>query len=109
MNYKVDTISVFDKQAKRLSKKYPSLKRELAELINSLTINPEQGKLLGNNFYKIRIAISSKGKGKSAGARIITYLKITDAKVYLTYMYDTSEKSTILEKELELIFKMIDK
>lgn len=109
MNYKVDTISLFDKQAKRLTKKYPSFKKELAELIKSLTINPEQWKLLGNNFYKIRLAISSKGKGKSGGARIITYLKITQTKVYLTYIYDKSEKSNILEKELELIFKMIDK
>jgi hypothetical protein len=107
MNYKVETIFVFDKQAKRLSKKYPSLKKDLSELIDSLASKPEQGKSLGNNFYKIRLAIGSKSKGKSGGARIIAYIKITATIVYLTSIYDKSEKSTITDKELAIIFKLI--
>jgi hypothetical protein len=107
MSYKVDSIFVFDKQAKRLSKKYPSLKNDLSVLIDSLTSEPEQGKPLGNNFYKIRLAISSKNKGKSGGARIIAYVKITATTVYLTSIYDKGEKSTITDKELAIIFKLI--
>ncbi|MFN0081424.1 MAG: type II toxin-antitoxin system RelE/ParE family toxin [Ferruginibacter sp.] len=107
MSYKVDTILVFDKQAKRLSKKYPSLKNDLAALFKSLADEPEQGKPLGNNFYKIRIAIASKNKGKSGGARIIAYVKITPTTVFLTSIYDKSEKSTITDKELEIIFNLI--
>ena len=107
MSYKVDTIFVFDKQAKRLSKKYPSLKNDLAALFKSLADEPEQGTPLGNNFFKIRLAIASKNKGKSGGARIIAYVKITATTVFLTSIYDKSEKSTITDKELEIIFKLI--
>jgi hypothetical protein len=107
MSYKVETILVFDKQAKRLSKKYLSLKNDLTILIESLADEPEQGKPLGNNFYKIRLAIGSKNKGKSGGARIIAYVKITDTTVYLTSIYDKGEKSTITDKELAIIFKLI--
>ena len=107
MNYKVTTILVFEKQAKRLIKKYPSLKKELAQLVDSLEQNPEQGDGLGNNFYKIRLAIASKNKGKSGGARVITYLKIIENTVYLTSIYDKSEKETITKEELLIIFNQI--
>lgn len=49
MNYRVKTIPYFDKKLKKLAKKYPSLKNEFAELIDSLENNPKQGKYLGNN------------------------------------------------------------
>lgn len=107
MSYNILTIPLFDKQAKRLAKKYPSLKNDLAKLLESLSKNPEQGFALGNNFYKIRIAIASKGKGKSGGARLITYVKVTAHVVFLTSIYDKSEKSAISEKDLEQIFKSI--
>ncbi len=107
MNYKVSTIPLFDRQAKRLAKKYPSLKNELSELIRSLTFEPEQGKALGNSFYKVRLAISSKGKGKSGGARVITYLKVTATTVYLSAIYDKSEENAISDTEPEQIFKSI--
>lgn len=107
MSYNVSSIPLFDKQAKRLAKKYPSLKKDLAELLESLADNPEKGMALGNSFYKIRLAIASKGKGKSGGARVITYVKITADTVFLISMYDKSEKSNIIDKELEQIFKHI--
>ncbi len=107
MSYNVSSIPLFDRQAKRLAKKYPSLKNDLSELIESLAFEPEQGKGLGNNFYKVRLAISSKGKGKSGGARVITYLKVTVTTVYLSAIYDKSEKNSISDTELEQIFKSI--
>ena len=107
MSYKISSIPLFDKQAKRLAKKYPSLKNDLTELFESLADDPEQGVALGNNFYKIRLAIASKGKGKSGGARIITYVKITATTVFLTAIYDKSDKTTITDKELDQIFKGI--
>ncbi|WP_090609269.1 hypothetical protein [Parapedobacter koreensis] len=75
MSYNIASIPLFDKQAKRLAKKYPSLKRDLAALIEQLADEPEMGTALGNSFYKIRLAIASKGKGKSGGARVVTYVK----------------------------------
>jgi len=107
MSYNISSIPLFDKQAKRLAKKYPSFKKDLTELIESLADSPEQGTALGNSFYKIRLAIASKGKGKSGGARVITYVKITADTVFLTSIYDKSEKRAITEKELEQIFKTI--
>jgi mRNA-degrading endonuclease RelE of RelBE toxin-antitoxin system len=76
MSYSIEVTSFFDKQLKRLVKKYPSLLTDFAELISVLKENPEQGKYIGNNCYKIRLAISSKGKGKRSGARVITYVHI---------------------------------
>ena len=107
MNFKVESISLFDKQAKRLAKKYPSLKHELVTLINALSADPLMGKSMGNGFYKIRIAIGSKGKGKSGGGRIITFVKIREEFVFLTSIYDKSDKASISEKELEDVFKLI--
>ncbi len=87
MSFNVLTIPPFDRQLKRLAKKYPSLKIEFAELIKSLEEDPEQGTKLGNNCYKIRIAIASKGKGKSGGGRVITNFVIAEGTVYLISIY----------------------
>ena len=69
MNYKVLTIPPFDRQMKRLSKKFLSLKADYSALIKELEENPEKGIPMCNNCFKIRLAISSKGRGKSGGAR----------------------------------------
>ena len=47
MSYEVKTISVFEKQAKRLIKKFPSLKNELLELVQELKKSPQQGTAIG--------------------------------------------------------------
>ena len=107
MSYKVITIRAFDKQAKRFIKKYPSLKSELGELIISLKENPEQGISLGNNCFKIKLAISSKGRGKSGGARIITYVYVLESTVILLNMYDKSEQANISDSDLILLLKQI--
>ncbi|MFO8054581.1 MAG: type II toxin-antitoxin system RelE/ParE family toxin [Bacteroidales bacterium] len=105
MNYKVFITDNFKKEAKKLSKKYPSLKSELAALGNELSKKPDQGTSLGNNVYKIRLSISSKGKGKSGGARIITFVKITQATVYLLSIYNKGEKDDISYHEIKQILK----
>ena len=100
MPYKVITIPHFDREMKRLAKKYTSLKSEYEALIEELEENPEKGVPLGGNLYKIRLAITSKGKGKSGGARVITYLKTAQGYVYLLSIYDKGEKDTISSKEI---------
>jgi mRNA-degrading endonuclease RelE of RelBE toxin-antitoxin system len=74
MSYNIIPTQRFEKELKRLAKKFPSLKNEFAELITQISTNPQSGTFLGNNCYKIRLPIGSKGKGKSGGARVITYL-----------------------------------
>jgi len=107
MNYNVLTIAPFDKQLKKLVRKYPSLKGEIAGLISQLQTEPNKGIALGNDCYKIRLAIASKGKGKSGGARVITYLAITDSEIYLLSIYDKSQQSDIEDKELLRLVDMI--
>jgi mRNA-degrading endonuclease RelE of RelBE toxin-antitoxin system len=72
VSYKVVYTSEFGKEMKRLSGKYPSLKSDFGLFFEEILRNPFSGTPLGNNYYKIRLAIKSKGKGKSGGARIIT-------------------------------------
>lgn len=100
MNYKIEVTFYFAKQLKRLAKKFPSLKKEYANLINSLKENPELGINIGNNCFKIRLAIASKQKGKSGGARVITHVHVYETKIYLLSIYDKSEQSDINDKDL---------
>ena len=100
MSYSVLATSDFKRDSKRLIKKYKSLKSEILDLIISLEEDPTQGISLSNNCYKIRIAIKSKGKGKSGGARIITCVKVLDNIVYLLTIYNKSEREKISDKEL---------
>ena len=104
MNYNVQSISVFERQTKRLIKKFTSLKEEIHQLILQLKEDAKKGTSLGNNCYKIRLAISSKGKGKSGGARIITHIVFKNEIVYLLSIFDKSEMENLSNKEtLELI------
>lgn len=108
MSFEIKTISVFEKQFRRLLKKYPSLKPELFDLIQLLKESPEQGTSLGKNCFKIRIPIKSKGKGKSGGARIIANVVYIAETVYLLSIYDKSEKASLSNKELIELLRDIE-
>ncbi|PSR05565.1 MAG: hypothetical protein BRD50_00525 [Bacteroidetes bacterium SW_11_45_7] len=105
--YRIELSDKFQRQAKKLLKKFPSLKEELVELRNSLAQNPIQGVHMGWDCYKIRIAIASKGKGKSGGARVITHVYITGKTVYLLAIFDKSEQETLSKQELKELLKEI--
>ncbi len=107
MSYSVIPIEKFKKEAKRLVKKYPSLKKELSALITILESNPTTGTSLGSNAYKIRISIKSKGSGKSGGARVITYVVTEDNEIYLLTIYDKGELDTIDDNTLRKIIRDI--
>lgn len=107
MSYKVLTTTSFERQYKKLAKKYPSLKTDILALRSSLMDAPKQGSPLGQNTYKIRLAISSKGKGKSGGARVITYLHVIETSVYLLTIYDKSDQEIISNEELEILLAKI--
>jgi mRNA-degrading endonuclease RelE of RelBE toxin-antitoxin system len=105
MKFSVIPSDKFKKEAKRLIKKFPSLKQELIELNYALENEPELGTPLGNNTFKIRIAIKSKGKGKSGGARIITFLVTENREIYLLTIYDKSEFDNLDDKILKSIIE----
>lgn len=70
-----------------------------------LEVRPNAGTGLGNGMYKVRLAISSKGKGKSGGARVITYVVTEDHEVYLLSIYDKSEFDTVDTKAMKLLVR----
>lgn len=107
MSYNIIPTHRFEKELKRLAKKFPSLKNEFAKLIDDVTANPETGTSIGNNCYKIRMAVGSKGKGKSGGARVITYLYIKTETVYLLTIYDKGEKASLKASELKEIIESL--
>ena len=77
----------------------------LRQLNDELLENPFIGQSLGDGCYKIRVAIKSKGKGKSGGARLITHVHIECETIYLLSIYDKSERENISDKEIRLIVK----
>jgi hypothetical protein len=96
-----------------LMKKFRSLGSDLAALSRELEATPRMGVMIGPDTYKIRLAVKSKGKGKSGGMRVITYLEIeymenaeaTD--VYLLFIYEKSEYENISEQVLINLVKSI--
>lgn len=101
MSFNVNSTPFFEREAKPLLKKYSSLTNELGLLIDSLAQQPVQGTVLANNCYKIHLAIKSKGKGESGGARVITCVIAVQKEVLLLSIYDKSEQQTISDAEIK--------
>jgi len=106
MSFNVYTTDFFDKELKKLSKKYPSIKNDFKALVDSLKKEPRQGLALGKDCYKIRMAITSKGKGKSAGSCVISCVKIVAGSVFLLSIYDKDDKENISDKELDNLLRL---
>lgn len=115
MKVTVQIAKSFKTAAKPLLKKYPSLSKDLLNLETELVSNPKLGISLGNNTYKIRLKVSSKAKGKSGGARVISLVetimigkvnvKDEDIIVTLIVIYDKADTATINDKELKELIK----
>ncbi|MCD7850184.1 MAG: type II toxin-antitoxin system RelE/ParE family toxin [Parabacteroides sp.] len=108
MNYSIIFDDSFEKEVKRLSKRYPSLKSDLIALQKEIHTNPQTGVDLGGGLRKIRMRITSKGKGKSGGARVITFsviVAVDETEVNLLYIYDKAERDSISQKEIEELLR----
>lgn len=97
---KFETVSLFEKQFKKLTKKYSLIKNDISKFITDFDTLHSQSTTIKNNLFKIRLANSNKNKGKSLGYRIYYYLKINDT-VYLLTIYDNSEIESINESILD--------
>lgn len=100
MSYNVIPTPDFKKHFKKLAKKYPSLKTDLAQLIETIAEKPTSGIHLGHNIYKIRMAITSKNRGKSAGARVITFFITEEKEIYLVHIFDKSELENLTKEQI---------
>lgn len=108
MEVEIEVGSEFKRQFKRLAKKYHSLKQDIAQWKQELLKNPLIGDDLGNGVRKIRMAITDKGKGKSAGARILTLNVMVSndgLNVTLLTIYDKAEISNVKNEYIEFLIK----
>jgi len=105
MSYSIIFSFSFNNEVKHLIKKYPSLKEDILMLIMSLKENPTQGVSLGNNIYKVRLSITSKGKGKSGGARVMTLVKIEENRIALFFIYDKGDRDSLSKTEIKELIK----
>lgn len=110
MKVDISLHNEFKRQFRRLNKKYRSLIDDLETLQSDLKENPFLGVSLGGGVRKVRMAISSKGKGKSGGARVLTLtiLVTGDADVTLLTIYDKDEISNVSDEYImELVREAI--
>ena len=112
MNYEINYISSFAKELKRLGKKYRSMRQDYARLLEELHANPAAGVSLGRGVRKVRMAIASKNKGKSHGARVITFTYSVDEEsgtIVLLFLYDKEERDTITSAEIDALLEQVKK
>ena len=99
---------IFKRQFKQLAKKYSSLPKDFSALLDKIEKEPTFGTSIGDDCFKIRLAISSKNRGKSGGSRVITHVLFTDNCVRILSIYDKSEKDNLEKNELEKLKKQKD-
>lgn len=108
-----DYLPEFERRAKDLAKKYKSFKFDYDQFLDELEKNPFGGEPLGHHTYKSRMAIASKGKGKSSGARVITYnlQQLSSDEIIITLMtiYDKGEISNVSDAYLRSLVSEIEK
>ena len=92
----------FERELRRLTKRYKSLPDDILRLVALLENNPNTGSSLGRGLYKIRLGIKSKGHGKRGGARVISYY-IAHGYVFLLSIYDKSELGSVSSSELDAL------
>ena len=108
MSYTIIEQDLYLKALKKLSKKYKNIENDIENFLLGIASLEDLGIELKNNVYKVRIANTSKNKGKSAGYRLITYAKLVDREIHLIYIYDKSSLENISEKELDtLLLKQV--
>ena len=112
MKVSFDYLDEFERGAKALRKRYPSFESDYDTFLNELEKNPYGGESLGHHTYKNRMAIASKGKGKSGGARVITYnlQQVNDEEVLITLMsiYDKSDIENVSDAYLRSLVQQIE-
>ena len=93
---------------KRLKKRHKSLQTDFENLLASLLVNPEQGVELAYGVRKIRLALTSKGRGRSGGARVIIRARIVEDELQLLYIYDKADYENISDVYLRDILKRMN-
>ena len=93
---------------KRLKKRHKSLEQDFERLLASLLQNPMQGVELDGGARKVRLAITSKGRGKSGGARVIIRVRIIADELQLLYIYDKADFGNVSDAYLRDVMRRMD-
>lgn len=102
---KIRISDEFKSAYKRLKKKHKSLETDFEALLVSLQANPRQGVEILEDIWKIRLNITSKGRGKSGGARVIVRIRIIMDELQLLYIYDKADFENVSDSYLRDILK----
>jgi len=105
--FEVRRTRQFEKDLKQILKRYPDFGKNIQALINTLSIDPEQGEHIGSGVFKVRINIEGKPAGDRYGARIIHAVFSIVAKVYLIRVYDKSDTKDLTLAEIKKIRKLV--
>ncbi len=108
MKYDIIATPFFLKKIKKLAKHYLSLYKDYDVFLSELKACPQMGIDLGNGLHKIRMRISDKNKGKSGGARVITFTVVVateESQLYLVCIYDKSERENMTNDEIRLVLR----
>jgi hypothetical protein len=105
--YKIYCTPTFLDEANIMAQKYLNIRADFHALRDQFRIDPIKGnKALGGDLYKVRMAISDKNKGKSAGARVIIKVYESDRKIYVLSVYDKSVQENLVESTLNFFRKL---
>lgn len=101
--FNIKEQNLYLKSKKKLSKKFKNISYDIDNFLNNIQTKDDLGIELKSNVYKVRISNTNKHKGKSAGYRLISYLKVIDNELHLLYIYDKSSIENLTEKEIDTI------
>jgi mRNA-degrading endonuclease RelE of RelBE toxin-antitoxin system len=93
--------TLYEKAFKKLSKKFKTIDKDIDTFLLSVNNKDDLGVELKSNIFKVRIANSSKNKGKSAGYRLLTYVALVKNELHLLYIYDKSSIGNLTESEVD--------
>jgi mRNA-degrading endonuclease RelE of RelBE toxin-antitoxin system len=100
----------FKKDLSQLAKRYRSIRKDLESLISQLQAGEIIGdRIAGLNYqvFKVRLKNSDIQKGKSAGYRVLYYLK-TNTTIILVTIYSKSDLSDIQNQVIEEIIQTFE-
>jgi mRNA-degrading endonuclease RelE of RelBE toxin-antitoxin system len=104
---RIETAPTFERDLKRLARRYPRIRQDLEPIIQDLAAGNTPGDRLAGLqtvAYKVRIANRDARRGKSGGYRTIYYLPSDERAVLLT-MYSKSDQADVANEEIKRIIE----
>ena len=99
--------TLYEKAFKKLSKKYKNIDKDVDAFLSSIRSREDLGTELKSNVYKVRIANSSKNKGKSTGYRLLSYVALVKNELHLLYIYDKGSIGNLTESEVDAMIASV--